>query len=201
MKVLITIPTWDGWIRVEHMEETIKLLKDERCADFKRLRGRPLEEALNIGADMFLKGDYTHWLNLDADNIPMANFLEDADIDKDVLFFPYPIYQHYTQGAAPARWGVLCDNPTNKGLQEIEAGASGSMMISRRVIEKLPQPIFKREYSTEDGHVTRGVDYKFCDDARDAGFEIWVDWDKRSTHWNEIELISMIVGYNNYFNK
>lgn len=199
MKVLITIPTWDGWIRYEHMTETIKLLKDERCADFQRIRGRPLEEALNIGADIFLKGDYTHWLNIDADNIPQTNFLECADDDKDVIFFPYPLYQHYRMGDNPCRWGIQCEKPTGKGYQEVEAGASGSMMIAKRVIEAIPQPIFGRTYSEEDGHVTRGVDYKFADTAREAGFEVWTNWDHRSLHYQEVELVSMITAYKTFY--
>ena len=222
MRILIVIPTWDGWIRKELTEPLMEMMSDKR---FEKticfIKGRPLEEALNMAAHMtkggyekvkgrtkivysdiedFDKG-YDFLLINDADNIPQSNFLDLAELDRDVVYGVYPIYQHYTQGQNPCRWGVLCEKPV-KGLQQLkkgDSGASGAMMINRKVLEELPQPIFERAYDEEDGHVTRGVDYHFSDKAKEAGFNLYVHWDYRSLHFNEVELTGMIVAHKNYY--
>jgi len=221
VRILVVIPSFTGWMRKELLATMMEYMIDKR---YKKtivfIKGRPLEESLNIGADMCLgnykenpkidiaysdfddfENGYDFMLVNDDDNVPMDNFLDLCELDKDLLFMPYPIMQQYDINKNPIRWGILCDDPKGKGLQQVEAGASGAMMVARRVLEKLKQPIFKRTYSEEDGHVTRGVDYRFSDDVREAGFEIWCNWDRRATHWNPTELFAMFVGFQNYLTK
>lgn len=220
MRILVVVPCWDGWIRKELVETLMEYMVDKRyqktiCFS----RGRPLEESLNMASHMATGGyeqvkdriticysdfedfeeGYDYMLVNDADNIPMDNFLPLAEHDKDVLFLPYPIIQQYDINKNPVRWGILCEKPTGKGLQEVEAGASGAMMVARRVLEAIPQPRFQRKYSGADGHVLRGVDYKFADSAHKAGFKCWTHWDHRATHWNETELAAMHIGFMNHF--
>lgn len=194
-KVLVVTATWDGWIKKDLAEYRSRLEKDTRheCT-FSYPRGRPYETALNMAVKQFLEGEWEWLLNIDADNIPTANLLDMIDHGKDICGSPYPIYQNKGTGK-PIIWGVKCrERPSEKGLQRVDAIASGAMLVSRDVLAMMDKPIFRREYDS-DGLQLTGVDYLFCYEAQKAGFEVWCDWDRRTLHWNEVELMETHIGY------
>lgn len=58
-------------------------------------------------------------------------------------------------------------------LVKVDATGTGCLLIDMKVFQALPQPWFKR-IEDEDEGVT-GEDFYFCGEARDAGFDIYVD--------------------------
>lgn len=71
-----------------------------------------------------------------------------------------------------AQWG--------KGLLNVEALGSGSMLIAREVFEKIPPPWFNYQYP--NGDMTPGTDMTFSAKCREAGVTLWVDGTTTSPH-------------------
>ena len=62
----------------------------------------------------------------------------------------------------------------DEGLINIDRTGTGCLMFKMDVFEKIPRPWFSfKERILDEGPI--GEDYRFCDRARDAGFEIFVD--------------------------
>src|SRR6266498_2105759 len=64
---------------------------------------------------------------------------------------------------------VGADLPSS-GLVEVHAAGSAGMLVSRRVLAELEDPVF-------ESHGGLNEDLTFCAKARDAGFRIWCDVD------------------------
>ena len=196
MKAFVTLPSWDRYIHCELFPVLAEMSADDRCDSISFPKGRPYEHALNIAVRDFLNTDCSHWINIDSDNVPTKNLLELIELDLDFIGCPYMLWQN--DGVSnPIRWGVICldgDKPTHKGLQAVEATASGSMVVSRRVLEGMKRP-FERLYD-DQGLVKRGVDYYFCDKIRNRGFKVYTHWDYRSKHFQDcLELSEIAYSY------
>lgn len=61
-----------------------------------------------------------------------------------------------------------------KGLVEVKALPTGCLLIRRSVFHKIAQPYFKLGINANQ---IIGEDLLFCAEARDAGFQIWMDTD------------------------
>lgn len=166
---------------------------------------RPYEHSLNrIVKDILEKyTDYDYWLTFDDDNPPTKNPLDLVERDKDIIGFPTPVWANMKKGDQPYYYNALDKKigtdgwtpASGKGLTKVDVVGSGCMLIHRRVLESMDKPIFMREYDN-DGLVTRGHDYLFCENARNKGFEVWTHFDYPCLHFNETELGEQIRAFN-----
>jgi len=83
-----------------------------------------------------------------------------------------------------------------RGIREVYGCGTGLICIRRDVIETLvargeqafmiPEHLRRESYRT--GVIKQGEDFSFCDKARAAGFDIWVDFGVRAYHFKTIPL-------------
>jgi len=66
------------------------------------------------------------------------------------------------------------DEERPQGLFKVKALGTGCLLIKTDVFRKLPQPWFKYEWFP-NGMVKRSHDWIFCEDARNAGYDVWAD--------------------------
>lgn len=77
-------------------------------------------------------------------------------------------------------------NNNRNGLFEVKAIGTGCMLIKIDVFRKLPQPWFKYEWYS-NGMVKRSHDWIFCEDARNAGFQVWANSNLDIKHIGQYE--------------
>lgn len=66
------------------------------------------------------------------------------------------------------------DDERPQGVFKVKALGTGCLLIKAEVFRKLPQPWFKYEWN-DNGSVRRSHDWIFCEDARNAGIDVWAD--------------------------
>jgi len=183
-----------GYIRQELAIALLKISGDNRYEKQIQFHGlRPSAHNRNSIVKEFLKTDCDYLLCIDHDNIPINNPLDLVELDKDVIGCPYPQVKNGEIG-----WLVMNKVPDGYrqvsvenavGVQEVDAIASGVMLIARRVLEKVKTP-FERKW--KDGQAVKGLDFYFCDKARDLGFKVWVAWDYVADHYKEVSLLQVL---------
>lgn len=65
---------------------------------------------------------------------------------------------------------------TRVGVQKVHRTGFGVLWIATEVFRRIPHPWFQTEYLNEQG-AYRGEDYFFLERAREAGYDIYVDFD------------------------
>ncbi|GAG30208.1 unnamed protein product, partial [marine sediment metagenome] len=184
-KVLITI-TNTNWIHRNTVLVLLKLQLEQRYETVIDLpTENPYENNLNHIVKKFINSDFDYWLQIDSDNAPTKNPLDLVELDKDIMLLPY-LQWHCTnediqKGNYPIYTVIMDDvgegfkeHKDMKGLQKVDAGGSGCMLIARRVLEKMSP--FVRTYD-KHGRVVLGVDFNYCRKAREKGFEVWCHYD------------------------
>ena len=66
------------------------------------------------------------------------------------------------------------DDKRPEGLFKVKAIGTGCLLIKCDVFKKLPQPWFKYEWN-KNGSVKRSHDWIFCEDAINAGYDVWAN--------------------------
>jgi hypothetical protein len=148
--------------------------------------------AFNIGSvitiarrnltDIFLKSDfdYAWWVDSDMKfpidaplkllkrNVPLvgANYRRRR--------FPNPGFTGMMGKAGQFTELVTDDN--SPPMQKVDVLPHGMVLVHRSVYEKIPQPHYLQEYVTEL-NLEIGEDIFFCNKAKEAGFDVWVDHD------------------------
>lgn len=67
-------------------------------------------------------------------------------------------------------------NTESSGLEKVARVGTGIMLIHTDVVRAIPMPWFQTEWIPEKA-VFRGEDFYFCDKARAAGFDLYIDHD------------------------
>jgi GT2 family glycosyltransferase len=200
--ILISVPTREnihagtvGWLLVAMQDASTvgyNLGVHILCSPY------PLECQRNNQIFDFLKEDksYTHLFLLDSDNVPQRGTIEKfLDYDLDVVHAVGAaliegkaiITAGWTQDEAKyKRYAVSDENA--KGLQKVDGIGASGVLIKREVIEALEYPYFKVEYDDNDGTLILGEDYYFSRKIREAGFEIWADFDMKMQHFKTVAL-------------
>lgn len=204
MKVLIWIPTYDGWIHRHVNDITDLLLQDDRCEKhIIRSQERPVEVNLNLGCKTAFEMNADYLLILDNDNPPRKNPLDLLELDLDVVTVSTPIFnaKALQKGRFPLFLnGFMYDKEEDgyrpisehlTGLKEVDAVGAGCLLISRRVLEdESIRPPFERRVD-EWGVTTRGPDFIFCEKVRAAGFRVWINYDYYCNHIKQIGLVEL----------
>jgi hypothetical protein len=148
--------------------------------------------AFNIGSvitiarrnltDIFLKSDFDYAWWVDSD----MKFPIDAPIKllkRGVHLvganyrrrrFPNPGFTGMMGSAGNFTELVTDDN--SPPMQQVDVLPHGMMLVHRSVYEKIPQPHYLQDYVPEI-NLEIGEDIYFCNKAKQAGFEVWVDHD------------------------
>jgi len=141
----------------------------------------PISSNRNKITRRFLQTDCEYLLMIDDDVIPMHNPLEMVSAGKDILGFPAKV----RQTGMVIDWTSYVKCPGNRGytsvnlsaiddevdILQVDAVGTGCILIKREVLENLKAP-FHCEYD-EDGILTMGTDFAFCEKAERAGFEVY----------------------------
>jgi hypothetical protein len=148
--------------------------------------------AFNIGSvitiarrnltDIFLKSDFDYAWWVDSD----MKFPIDAPIKllkRGVHLvganyrrrrFPNPGFTGMMGSAGNFTELVTDDN--SPPMQQVDVLPHGMMLVHRSVYEKIPQPHYLQDYVPEI-NLEIGEDIYFCNKAKQAGFDVWVDHD------------------------
>lgn len=145
----------------------------------------------NKGAIELLKSDYTHILMLDIDHLhpayivhnlarwvvvdPKIEVVGGLNFRRGAPFDPC-CFLHGKNGDMfpPSDW--------EKGLMEVDAIGTGSILISRKVFETVPPPWFWNDYSKVWEDKWPGEDMGFSKNCREHGIRMWVDTTTTSPH-------------------
>lgn len=135
-----------------------------------------------------------HILFIDADVIPRSNTLKKLlDNDKDIIAGVCPIMQRdelfwNVTKTKPEKFfdamKTLPDNPF-----KAESYGFGIVLVRFEVFEKLQWPYWEDHY--KPGVRTRGEDVDFCDKAKAAGFDLWVDPKVKCDHFRVTPLLQL----------
>lgn len=200
-RVLISVPTGDGWIHKHVTHALLKLQADNRYERTITLpTHRPLENSLAHIQRDFLAGNYDFWVNIDDDNPPLKNPLDLIQLDLDIIGLPTLVWHNAKKGDRPIYYNAVKAVPGGfrpheiyNGLQEVDAVGGGCMVVARRVLEKLKAP-FQRTWN-EDGTLHMGNDYAFCTRAKQAGFKVWAHFDYPCLHFQQLELTEVMNAF------
>jgi len=184
----------NGWICEGLCDALMRMSHDPRyrlVVTFSWARPIPSNRQLLVRG--FLESDHDYLIMIDRDVWPYRNLLDLIAADKDVVFFPVPVYRPGME--EPPIVSVL--TPLDGGavdfdegpFKEVESGGS-VFIIARRVLEALPQPIFEYQFD-EWGMMTVEEDINFCRKARAAGFRLWAAYTHPCGHIKEVDLVDM----------
>lgn len=131
----------------------------------------------------FLDSDATHMLFVDDDVIVPSNIIDLLMLhDKDIVSASYNIQKDGDIEDSSGEFGV--------GLTAVERCGLGACLIKRSVISScINLDCFAMKFDT-DGDCVEGEDTKFCEIAKHAGFEVYVDFDVVCDHMKVIPLKS-----------
>ena len=169
--------------------------------------GRPIPDNRHKIVKKFLEGDYDYLVMLDDDNPCHNNIFDLLDLDLPVVGGVYPgrgkngimwlVYQ-----LAEKDGKVLFKQfPLDKreGLQQVDALATGLMVIRRDVLEKMRKKKLKpfEEKFDEWGAIEYGDDMGFCMKCTELGIPMHAHFGYIGSHWKTMDLlwVANLVAY------
>lgn len=194
-KLLVTILN-QGYIRPELSDVQSLLLKDERVdTTIVHVNMRPSENARNYAVKKMLDEGYDYLLTIDHDTIPLKNPIDLIELGLDVVGFAVPQwnisdpnYPIYFVGMDRVENGYN-EHKDKMGLQEVDAVGSGCLLMSRKVLETMEEP-FVRKW--KDGFAVTGLDFYFCEKAKEKGFKVYCHYDYVADHIKELSLLNVL---------
>lgn len=132
----------------------------------------------NLLAQLAIDGGFTHLLFIDSDmEFP-------ADLAVRMVAHRKPIMaincmarrRPYYLTARDESAQEVETGPESTGIERVARVGTGIMLIHLDVFREMAEPWFEYRWLPEK-HVFAGEDFVFCDKARTAGNEIWIDHD------------------------
>jgi hypothetical protein len=182
----------------------LRLFSDKRArVTLHSKQGKPYPAVLQELIHEALAAPETDYvLSIDADNPPILDYgpddfrspFDDLQHDKDVISFPTLLFRLRPDGESPWMYNVFeFEEETQRlrvpqktsGLQRYHQVGGGCLLTARRVFEKIEGPFVPTFYP--DGTQREGPDVAFSRRCREAGFELWADWDRRCKHYTTVE--------------
>ena len=196
---------WDSYELVMHhlgSGQTNALLPAERAVtDVRRIKSTafPIDVARNEVVREFLdKSEAEYLFFMDADmTFPPDVVGRLLAHDKPVISARYHMRRAPYHAVAYVKHRTL-DGPLRyapvhfgQGVFEIERGGAGALLIRRAVVERIRARIgdnwFRYQRGPEAPHdMTVSEDFWFFQQAREAGFPCWLDWDCECEHLQEM---------------
>ena len=145
---------------VANSEYEFKILISTRGFNTSENRNWIATQAVNSGCD--------YLFFVDDDMILPSDTLEELLLcEKDIVGGVYKTKYEVQEDVVEY---LNDERPT--GLFEVKALGTGCLLIKTDVFKVLSQPWFKYEWN-ENGSIKRSHDWIFCEDARNAGYEVW----------------------------
>lgn len=200
-KVLVAI-LHQGYIRPE-LASWVGVMKSDGRAKVDVIYSniRPSENNRNATCQLAIEKDYDYFLTIDHDTVPTKNPIDLVMLKLDVVGFAYPQWNLkdpkfpiYFLGMDRTEDGYK-EHKNKNGLQEIDAIGSGCLLLSRNVLKAVKAP-FVRKWN-EDGFAITGLDFYFCEKAKEKGFKIYCHYDYLADHFKELSLLSVLNFKNN----
>ena len=157
----------------------------------------PVDSARNQCVKTFLEEYFDYLFFIDDDITPPINVLERLlSYDKDVcgaicfstkiddkgMNAPFPVavrkdkdgfYKHYI----------------SEGLDWVDATGASCLLIKRKVLEAIERPFYFTYH--KNGITSAGEDFNFCEQAKQKGFGVWVDFSTICGHLKTIDIKSI----------
>lgn len=149
------------------------------------------EGAISNAIKSYKEYNPTHYLWLDSDmGFPPQALHKLLSQDKDIIGCDYPMRRHPfhpTASLTPDHKKIPFEA---QGTIEVAGLGFGFTLIKARVFDELKSPHFAAPWGWNEGvdePVVMGEDYYFCNNARQAGFRIWCDYDlsKEIIHYGQ----------------
>lgn len=188
-KVFIAIPTVRSSIVPGLVYNLIRWCSDPRYIVRLYIRENlyPLDNARNTIIKEFLELEYDYLWWIDDDIVPLPDTMHKLiQADKDIIgatcfsmksdngeYFPYPVTLRYNEDK---KYEVYY----GQGIEEVDTIGGACVMVKRRVYEVIERPyeyIFHR-----DGTLGLTADFRFCQQAQERGFKIFVDYNLLCDH-------------------
>lgn len=163
----------------------------------------PSSGATELGYDMIvnfarrIEPKPTHILFVDYDVLPRSNTLKKLlGHDKDIISGVYPTIQKFkltwcVSRKEPFELMEIDDLPNNPF--KVHVAANGMMLVKMEVFDKLEWPYWRTEYNSD--HIKTGADIYFCEKAKAAGFDLWVDPKIKCGHFKMVDLLGVVKTY------
>ena len=206
VNVLIAVPT----MRDMHVELVALLLywqkkyKAFNPSFYFTDRVTPHDSARNQIVEYFFNAPvkFTHLLMIDSDTIPPYDALpkllrHDVPVLSAMVSIvgynskekKWEFYDNTYQDRETDANGVVTQTNIairDTGLQKIFRCGAACLLIKREVLEALKPPYFRFDMNEERTKHTRSEDIYFCDQVRDAGFDIYAETDVHCGHFKSI---------------
>ncbi len=146
---------------------------------------------------LYAKPKATHILFMDYDVLPRTNTLKRLlSHDKDIISGVYPLYKNGKMGwclstEEPFRSMPYLDLPEN--LFKAKTICNGVMLVKTEVFENIVWPYWYLERCP--GGETKGADVYFCEKARAAGYDLWIDPKVKCEHMKTVGLLRIAKTY------
>jgi len=139
----------------------------------------------------------THLFFLDSDTCPVNDFAIERllSFGKDVIAGITPIVR--VDNDIQCMWSAQKDDEyygwddLPKTLFKADRIGGTTLLLSRKVLEKLEPPYQITEYNDNMTNVKLSEDYYFSDKIKKAGFDIWVDPDTVCHHYHMFNLLEI----------
>ncbi|MFA5185355.1 MAG: hypothetical protein WC551_02620 [Patescibacteria group bacterium] len=191
-KVLIAV-LHQGLVRPELFGVLLSATIDKRFQTSIRFYDlKPSENNRNQTVKDALDEGFDYLISIDHDVVPMGKILDLVDLDKDVVGCACPQWNMsdphfpiYFVGMDRVEGGYK-EHKDRNGLQEVDAVGSGAICMSRKVLEAVKEP-FCRKW--KDGFAVTGLDFYFCEKAKEQGFKVFCHYGIPASHFKDINLM------------
>ena len=195
-KVLVAI-LHQGYIRPE-LCSMVGIMKGDPRAEVSVLYSnqKPSENNRNFTSHLALEKGFDYFITIDHDVVPLKNPIDLVLLKLDVVGFAVPQWNMsdpkfpiYLVGMDRVPDGYK-EHKNKEGLQEVDAVGTGCLVLSRKVVEAVKAP-FVRKWN-EEGMAITGLDFYFCEKAKELGFKIYCHYDYLANHFKEIGLLEVL---------
>lgn len=175
------LPQWDYTVSmvraISWLQEAARGLPEKYRIAYETEHLYATDAARNRLAMRAVKMGATHISFVDDDmSIPAEAFAMLLNAGKPVVAANYvgkwepSIPLAMKDGKRVESWGKT-------GLEKVDRAPTGVMLIETSVFEALKLPYFQTTFRPEFPTEPQSDDFYFCDKARAAGFDIWIDHD------------------------
>jgi len=195
-KILVVI-LHQGYIKPE-LASWIGTMKSDKRAkvDVAYSDKKPSENNRNFTCKLAIEKGYDYFITIDHDIVPTKNPIDLAMLNLDVVGFACPQWNMsdpnfpiYFVGMDKVVDGYK-EHKTKEGLQEVDAVGSGCLCLSNKVLKAVKAP-FVRKWD-ERGMAITGLDFYFCEKAKEKGFKVHCHYGYIADHFKEVSLLSVL---------
>lgn len=192
--ILIAVPTASGNIPHQTVASFL-LLEGYFNRRFSFIPRQRVDKARNKACEAMLKMGADYLLFIDDDNpIPQKAVLHFLEDNKDIVVGAYKrrgedqallVFLSHEEKEGPWKGIKLYKNieKLKRHLFKVDAGATGCMMIKRKVVERMMEEyegrpfefIIQRPKDKKINSIEKAEDITFCERAKEQGFQVWCD--------------------------